>query len=216
MMTIAFPLLAAAVAFLAAIPLGPVNMEIIRRVLDRRSGSAWLFASGAAAADGLWPLVTFFGLAPLLQIRWVAVIFWGAAALILFFLGGSFLRDVMKKTQDPSLKIPKENHGIALIGGFFLVVSNPTNLVTWVVTIGVFYNEEFLPPSSILSGLILWFSVAMGSFIYFSLIILLVKRFSRWFIAPHRLRFLKTLFGFIILGVAVYFALHLIRILGNH
>jgi len=212
-MSLAFPLLSAAIAFIAAIPLGPVNMEIIRRVLNRHIGSALIFAFGASVADGLWPLAVFFGLAPLLKIQWVATIFWIIAVLVLLFLGISFIRDARKKYLNPSVLPLVKKKRYAFLGGFLLVLSNPSNLITWSAVISMFYNEDLLPTCSIFSGFLLWSSVAAGTIIYFCIIIFLVNRHVKLFSNPKRLLFIKTFFGILILCVAVYFAYNLFRTL---
>jgi threonine/homoserine/homoserine lactone efflux protein len=212
-MSPAFPLLSAAAAFIAAIPLGPVNMEIIRRVLNRHPGSALIFASGACIADGLWPLAVFFGLVPLLKTQWVATVFWIIAVFVLLFLGISFIREAREKYRNPSLLPAIKKKRVAILTGFFLVLSNPSNLITWSAIIGIFQNEAILPACSIFSGFVLWISVAAGTLIYFCIIILLVNRHSQLFIKPKRLVFLQTFFGIIILTVALYFGYNLIRTL---
>jgi threonine/homoserine/homoserine lactone efflux protein len=208
---IAFPLLSAAIALLAAIPLGPVNMEIIRRVLNRHKLSAFKFGAGAAAADGLWPLVVFMGFTPLLEIRWVAVLFWGVSALILLILGTNFIRDAFVSHHDQTKVAPKQKRRFAPIAGFLLVISNPTNLVTWAAVIGIFHGQRFLPARTALSGWVLWFSVAVGTFAYFTILILLVNHYHSFFINPKRLRVLKIFFGSLILAIAVYFSFHLVQ-----
>jgi L-lysine exporter family protein LysE/ArgO len=211
MIPIAFPLLSAAIALMAAIPLGPVNMELMRRVLNRHLLSAFKFGAGAAAADGLWPLVVFMGFTPLLKIRWVAILFWGVAALILLVLGVNFIRDAFVSHHDQTKVAPKQKRRFAPLAGFFLVISNPTNLVTWAAVIGIFHGQGFLPESSPLSGLVLWFSVAFGTMAYFTILILLVNHYHSFFINPKRLRVLKIFFGSLILAMAVYFSFHLVK-----
>jgi threonine/homoserine/homoserine lactone efflux protein len=210
--SIAFPILAAIVGMLAAIPLGPVNLEIIRRVLNRHPFSAVTFASGAAVADGLWPLVSFLGFAPLLNIRWVAALFWGFACLLLLFLGVSFIRDAHAHHHILAPPVQAQKQHLAFFGGFVLVISNPTSLITWITVIGIFDHLGILPDSSHFAAFVLWLSVAFGTLAYFCAIILLVNRHHQLLVTPKRLRLIKTVFGFIILAVAIYFGYHFCRL----
>ena len=210
-MTFFFPLIAGTVSFVATMPLGPVNLEVIRRSLERRARAAVIFAAGAACADGLWPLVTYFGLTPFLEIRWVSSLFWGLASTVLIFLGLSFIRDARDPFSNPLVtpKIKKER--FSFFTGFFLVSTNPTNLATWVTVIGTLHQIGLLPPPTWVSGLVLWSAVAGGTLSYFCLLIYLVKRNHHFFIAPVRLKRIKILFGCLILGIAACFAFNLIR-----
>jgi L-lysine exporter family protein LysE/ArgO len=210
-MTVLFPLLSALVALVAAIPLGPVNMEVIRRVLNRHPISALVFAAGAALGDGLWPLAAFLGLAPLLKIRWVAVVFWSVAVMVLVYLGTNFIREARENQPKPATPPRHYKKRFSIITGFLLVLSNPGNLVTWMAVIGIFHNEGFLPEYGILAGLVLSISVAFGTFAYFGLIILIVHRFHKVFINEKRLRFIRAFFGCLILVMACYFAFNLVR-----
>jgi L-lysine exporter family protein LysE/ArgO len=210
-LTLIFPLLSALVAFVAAFPLGPVNMEIIRRVLNRHPVSALVFAAGASLADGLWPLAVFLGLAPLLKIRWLVVTFWSLAVLLLFYLGVNFIHE-SRKNELESTEIPKHyKKRFSIITGFLLVASNPGNLVTWMAMIGIFHNEGFLPEFGVLPGLVIWASVTVGAFAYFCILILVINRFHKVFITEKRLRFIKLFFGCLILGTACYFGYNLLR-----
>lgn len=210
-MTFFLPLIAGTVSFVAAMPLGPVNLEVIRRSLERPARAAVIFAAGAACADGLWPLVTYFGLTPFMEIRWVSAVFWGLASMVLVFLGLSFIRDVRDSFSTPLVapKIKKER--FSFFTGFFLVSTNPTNLATWVTVIGTLHQIGLLPPPTWGSGFVLWIAVASGTLGYFCLLIYLVKRNHHFFIVPIRLKRIKILFGCLILGIAAYFAFNLIH-----
>ncbi|HEX9933789.1 MAG TPA: LysE family transporter [bacterium] len=213
MMPVAFPIISALVALVVAIPLGPVNMEIIRRVLNRHPISALAFAVGAAVADGLWPVAAFLGLAPFLKIQWAAVVFWSLAALVLFFWGVNFIREAHKNGPESAIPPRHYKKRFSIITGFLLVLSNPGNLVTWMVVIGVFHREGFLPVYSVFSGLVLFFSAVAGTLAYFTVVILVIQRYHGAFIQPKRLRFIKTFFGCLILLTACYFAYHVARVL---
>jgi threonine/homoserine/homoserine lactone efflux protein len=210
-MPLIFPVLSGLVAMLAAIPLGPVNMEIIRRVLNRHPVSALVFAAGAALGDGMWPVAAFLGLAPLLKIRWLAVIFWSLAVLVLLYLGTTFIREARENKPKPAVAPLHYKKRFSIMTGFLLVVSNPGSLLTWMAVIGIFHNEGFLPEYGIVPGMVLWISVAFGTFAYFCFVILLVHRFHKVLISERRLRFIRIFFGCLILVMACYFAFNLVR-----
>lgn len=211
-MPIAFPIIAAIIGLIAAVPLGPVNLEIIRRVLDRHRLSAVAFAVGAAVADGIWPMVCFLGLSPLLDIRWVAALFWGIAAALLIFLGVHVIHDAYKPNKPALPKAFVQKKRLAVITGFVLVITNPTTIVSWVAIIGLLDKLGILPPVGRMTALVFWFSVSFGSLAYFAALIFLVNRHHHALVLPKRLRLIKIVFGCIILGVAAYLGYHFFRL----
>ena len=137
------------------------------------------------------------------------------AALILLVLGTNFIRDAFVNHHAQTKVLPNQKRRFAFLAGFFLVISNPTNLVTWVAVIGIFHGQQFLPVRSFASGLVLWLSVAIGTLAYFTILILLVNHYHTFFINPKRLRVLKIFFGSVIIAMAVYFGIHLVHTLAR-
>ena len=209
---LAFPVVAAVIGMIAAVPLGPVNLEIIRRVLDRHRLSAVAFAVGAAVADGIWPMVCYLGLSPLMDMRWVAALFWGIASMLLIFLGIHVIRDAVHphKTAAPRAFVQKKR--LAVIAGFIFVITNPTTLVSWVAIISLLDQLGILPPVSRMTALVFWLSVSLGSLTYFAVLIFFVNRHHHALVLPKRLRLIKIVFGCIILGVAAYLGYHFARL----
>ncbi|MDZ7370561.1 MAG: LysE family translocator [candidate division KSB1 bacterium] len=210
-----FPIITLLTGFAAAIPLGPVNLEIIRRVLDRHVWSAAAFALGAALADGFWPVVCFLGLAPLLDIRWVSALFWGVSSLLLMALGYFVINDALHPHESAFPKAFSRRKRLALIGGFMLVISNPTTLVSWIAIISFFDKLGILPNASPLAALLFWGTVSLGSFTYFSVMILLVHKNHHVFIINSNVKAIKIIFGVFILGIACYLGFHFVRIFIN-
>ncbi len=210
--SLAFPIAAGLIGFVAAIPIGPVNLEIVRRVLNRRIFSAMIFAAGAAIGDGLWPVIAFLGFSPLLDIRWVAALFWGFASLLLLFLGMSFMRDARAPHHAAALPAFLLKRRWALIGGLLLVITNPTALVTWITLMGIFDHLGMLPNTSYSAASALGFSVFAGSIAYFTALIVIVNRHHHLLIEPTRMRRIKTFFGAIVLATGAYFCWNFLRL----
>ena len=205
-----FPLMAALVGFTISIPFGPVNIEIIRRVLNHQTKQAIAFAAGAATADGMWPTIVFVGIAPLLEIRWVSIIFWSLGTIILIYLGVSALREHQgMHNPDNTTYIKPKGKRVSYFLGFSLVFSNPLNLVAWLTALGAFHSEGILPKTSFLASFILWLSVFIGTQTLFLTVIFLVRKYKHFISNSKFEKRINMLFGPILLGVAVYFAYNL-------
>jgi len=214
-MSYVFPIMAATVGFTIAIPFGPVNLEIIRKVLNHQTKPAIAFGLGAATADGLWPVVGFIGIAPLLEIRWVSVLFWSVGTLLLAYLGFNAIREYLNVQQKKEIESKIKGKRISFMMGFTLVLSNPLNLVAWVTALGAFHNEGILPGPSLLTALVLWGSVLVGTSALFGIVIFTVRRYKHFISDSPIEKRVNLIFGPILIGVAIYFAYNLYLILTN-
>jgi threonine/homoserine/homoserine lactone efflux protein len=206
---IAFPFLAAAVGFIVAVPFGPVNLEIIRRVLNHETKPAIIFGMGAATADGLWPLIGFIGIAPFLEINWVAALFWAIATTLIAYLGISAIRQGRDIPHKENVIKKDMRRRVSFLMGFSLVLSNPMNLVVWITTLGVFHKEGLLPAPSLFSALLLWFSVMAGATSLFALVIFIVRRYKHFITDTPIEKRINMIFGPILLAISLYFAYNL-------
>ena len=76
---------------LAAIPAGPVQIEVVRRSINGQVKASLLVVIGAFLVDVFYGVIAFFGIAPFLEEKKVMAIFWLAGGIILmvmaFFIG---------------------------------------------------------------------------------------------------------------------------------
>lgn len=127
-MTILF-LKAFFLSFILAIPLGPVGIFCIRRVLSHGLWAGYCAAVAVALGDAFYATIAGFGSAALTQL------FVGHRFLI-SFIGGLFLlvaglRFVSKKPTEPQCRIG----GVSLLGTFIaafsLTLANPATVVVF-------------------------------------------------------------------------------------
>lgn len=214
-MSIFFPIMAATVGFTIAIPFGPVNLEIIRKVLNHQTKPAIAFGLGAASADGLWPVIGFIGIAPLLEIRWVSILFWSVGTVLLAYLGIHAIREHQNVHKEEKFRQKTKGKRVSFMMGFTLVLSNPLNLVAWVTALGAFHTEGILPSPSLTAAFVLWGSVLIGTSSLFLLVIYLVRKYKHFISDSPIERKVNLVFGPILIGVSVYFAYNLYLILLN-
>ena len=215
-MSISFPLMAALVGFTISIPFGPVNLEIIRRVLNHQTKQAAAFAAGAATADGLWPTIAFVGIAPFLEIRWVSIIFWTFGTFILVYLGITALKEHKSVHGSESTFIKPKGKRVSFFMGFSLVFSNPLNLVAWLTALGAFHSEGILPQTTTLTAFVLWFSVFAGTSTLFFSLIFLIRKYKHFISNSSFEKRINAIFGPLLLAVSVYFAYNLYLVIFVH
>jgi threonine/homoserine/homoserine lactone efflux protein len=83
---------------LAAVPAGPVQLEVVRRSINGHIRSALMVVLGALIVDIFYGLIAFFGIAPYLKEEKIMALFWLAGSAILTVLGIMVIRNSSGKT----------------------------------------------------------------------------------------------------------------------
>jgi threonine/homoserine/homoserine lactone efflux protein len=84
---------------LAAIPAGPVQIEVVRRSINGHLKSSLMVVLGAFLADVSYGAIAFFGIAPYLEKEKVMALFWLAGGLVLIVLGLMSIRHSLNKGE---------------------------------------------------------------------------------------------------------------------
>src|SRR3990172_4767905 len=85
--------------FLAAIPAGPVQIEVIRRSVNGHLKSSLMVVLGAFLADVFYGAIAFFGIAPFLEKEKVMALFWLAGGLLLTVIGIVSIRQSLRNAE---------------------------------------------------------------------------------------------------------------------
>jgi len=149
-----------------AAPIGPVNIEVIRRGLRGGFVPALLVGCGSTAADLIYVAAVYVGIAPFVQRPLWRILLDVAAALVFGLLSWeslneSFGRGASLPTQDAAP--PTAPRG-ALASGFLITLFNPMTVVLYVSLFGgavAALHEaprhlRFLFVASVVAGCLLW------------------------------------------------------------
>jgi threonine/homoserine/homoserine lactone efflux protein len=147
-----------------AAPIGPVNVEIIKRGLNSGFRQAFLTGAGAMCADATYLTLIFFGLTSFLNNTFITNFLGTAGSFILIYLSAMSVRDFFKKAaaaDDRQRRIFK----YSFVAGFALAISSPMTIVWWTGVFGALMASQgriqtslaaFLSCLSILLGCFLW------------------------------------------------------------
>lgn len=121
----------------AAVPIGPVNVEIARRVLRRGFGNGFALGCGAVTVDVTYAVLSSFGLRPVLDrplLLWPLTI---GGMLLLTFLGVMSLRAARDALRSDAIDVAREKGGIhgAYVTGLLMTLLNPMTLAFWFVAV---------------------------------------------------------------------------------
>src|SRR5512135_2424284 len=83
--------------FVAAIPVGPVQIEVMKRSINGHLKSSFMVILGAFMSDMVYGAIAFYGIAPFLRERIVMAVFWLCGGIILIFLGILTVRNSLQE-----------------------------------------------------------------------------------------------------------------------
>jgi threonine/homoserine/homoserine lactone efflux protein len=182
-----------------AVPVGPINLEMIKRGLLGGFWPSWFVGLGAVNIDFLYMFTIFLGLSPFLQNSLVQTGMLSAGILMLSYLGVTSIKEALF-----SKKLYQTNNSEPTIQpywtGFLLALMNPFNFVFWFGIYGVALQ-------SIPLHFNMWKSAGLSLFIIVGIIIWNVNiaftvHFFRTLINETVLKWLTVLAGACLLGFA--------------
>lgn len=184
-----------------AAPIGPVNIEVIKRGLKHGFLPAFLLSLGAAAADTTYLLLIYFGLSKFINIPIVKTYIWFFGAIVLLYIGYLSVKEFFNRIdlENSNQKASRNS----FIAGYLITISNPMTIVWWLGVFGAIIGSSIQNVSkttaligslTIILGVLLWF---------FALAILL--HFGKRFINEKTMRHISMFAGIILIGFGLYF-----------
>lgn len=138
----------------AAIPIGPMNLEMIRRNLNHGAMIGFSLGLGACLADVTYLVFLSMSAFAILRYPIVMVIVSILGALILFYFGLATLKQKPPSELDKiKVRSPKQ-HWVTLLQGYVLTLVNPYTILFWAsVSAQVAILSQGLRESAIALGL---------------------------------------------------------------
>ncbi len=147
-----------------AAPIGPVNLEIIKRGLKSGFKQAFFTGAGAMSADTTYLTLIFFGLTSFLNIAFLKIILGIAGSIILIYLGLISAKEFFRKAamaENPSRQLFQSS----FITGYVLAISSPMTIVWWTGIFGALLAAQANAPAN-LSAFFSCFSILLGCFLW--------------------------------------------------
>jgi len=183
-----------------AAPIGPINIEIIRRGLSGGFLNGWLVGVGAMLADTILCILVVSGVAPIADSPRLRVPLYLAGAVVLGYLGVMGLRAVIANHQVDDAPVSGRR---SLATGFLMAMSNPMGIVYW-LSIGSALIASAIATAGrgagpmivagVFSGITLWTMVLAG-----------LTQAGRSFVSPAVMRWISAIGAILLVAFAVYF-----------
>ena len=198
--------------FLAAIPAGPVQIEVARRAINGHLRSSLMVVLGAFAVDVLYGVIAFFGIAPFLQKEIVMAVFW--------LIGGAFLLTlsymVFKHSSKPHEFNSDAKHLMekrwGLITGLTLSAVNPMLIFWWLMGQRLFMDIGLIENFTLDIAVSFLAAAGLGLASYLSLLSLFLH-WTKKLISSNQMKWINLSFGIVLLLISLYFIFRSTRVL---
>lgn len=189
---------------IAAIPAGPVQIEVIRRSITGHLKPSFMVILGAFLVDIFYGIIAFWGIAPFLEEKKVMALFWLAGGLILTVIGVLTVKHSLKQQEINYNTTYLKKKRWALLGGISLSVTNPVMILWWLSSLRIFRDlgliKDFTP--DIAAAFLIAGSLGLAAYL---LGLSLFIHWAKKFISANRIRQMNIAFGIFLLMLAAYF-----------
>lgn len=159
-------LLAFGLGVVAAIPVGPCQIETAKRAIGGHLRASQMVVLGSVTADVAYGVVALFGIAPFLEIPRVLAVFSAAGALILWVLSYLTWRESRRPHDVDLARSSLGSQHWAYVTGLLVGLSNPPIILSWLFGVTLARRLGLATLSSLPSRL--WFigGAALGLWSY--------------------------------------------------
>lgn len=185
----------------AAIPMGPVNIEIMRRNLTYGWSAGFTLGLGACAADLCYILILSFGLLSILRYPMILGSLGMAGSLVLaWFAYGAFR---LSTVPAHGHEVPRKSASRSFIEGLAMTLVNPFTVLFWMSVSAQLAglsgqsHQVGIAAAGVILGTLSWITV------YNATLHLTRKR-----ITPRIRKILNIIAGLVLVGFAVYGFIH--------
>ena len=197
---VSIALYGATVGVVLAAPIGPINVEIVRRGIRDGFLHGWMTGLGALTADTIYALAIVLGFARFAENE--------AVRVVLFFFGAAMMTYIgynsIKTALDPHATdgaAPKR--GRSYVTGFLMAAFNPFGIIYW-LTVGAGLAADAVNRGGSGAAPILVIGVMWGIFAWVTTLSV-IAQVSRRFVTGIAMRWITGASGVVLLGFAIWF-----------
>ncbi|WP_078414775.1 LysE family transporter [Priestia abyssalis] len=183
-----------------AAPVGPINIEMIKRGISHGFWASWLVGLGGMSADILFMAAIFLGMAPFLQQPFVRMILYGMGFLMLLYLGIQSIKQSFQSTRLMEHGSAGQA-GTSFLTGLMIAGANPLNILFWFGIYGSALGSIIKTESMVMSLIYSLFIIA--GIMLWNLNIAFTVHFTKHLLTDRMMKIITFTAGLIL----VYFSL---------
>lgn len=188
-----------------AVPMGPVNFEVVRRGIGQGFLCAFIVSLGALSADVVYLVAINQGISSWMSIHWIHVTLTWLGALFFLKLGYTSIKSAFHTAdnfmiQIASLEPSKWN---AFWSGFLISLINPISFLFWLGVYGSLYVSLLQKHNTNMITLCIVF-LFLGIIVW-NINVATTIHFSRKFLHNTGIRIITFIAGLVLLGFGIKF-----------
>jgi len=201
------------IGFISSIPVGAVQLEVIKKAIGGHLKPAISVAMGSVTSDFIYGVLVLFGLAPFLQQKNFQIIVYSLGVIVLSFL---LYRSYREHRHIPPAHAPHITYRkrTSFLTGFTIAITNPGMIVWWIVGYRLLLDLGLFDEMTIVIRSIFLLSCCLGLGGYLSFVALLLNRVQES-LSDKLLDRMNIIIMVLLTFVIVYFFLKLVTILFN-
>ena len=198
--------------FLSSIPVGAVQLEVIKRSINGYKKPAIATALGSATSDLIYGLLALFGLGNFLLHKDFQLLIYSLGIVVLSYLMYRSLKDrSYVLNENKQIKYKKR---FSYLTGFTIAVTNPGMIIWWFVGFKLFADLNMFTEITNTIKIIFVLSGVFGLALYLTLVAVIIHRFQKSF--SEKFLYRAHLFLIVILSCLIlYFIIKLLSLIFN-
>lgn len=184
-----------------AAPIGPVNLEMIKRGLNSGFKQAFLTGVGASSADTTYLIVIYFGLTAFLNLAFMKIILGFGGSIILIYLGIMSSREFFCREEKGVRKRTLFKN--SFLTGYVLAISSPMTIVWWTGVFGALLATQTHTVTR-LSAFFFCMSILTGCFLW-AFCLALALHFGKKYVNKKTTGVISLIAGLFLVGFGAYF-----------
>ncbi len=198
--------------FLTSIPVGAVQLEVIKKTINGHKKPAIATAMGSALSDLLYGMLALFGFGDYLLHKDFQVFIYSMGILVLSYL-------VYKSYREREYMLHKEKRikygkRLSFLTGFTIAITNPGMIIWWFIGFKLFADLNMFDALTLPIRALFVISGAFGLALYLTLVAVILHRYKKTFSEKFLYKANTFLMG--ILAVLItYFMVKLISLIFN-
>ena len=184
-----------------AAPIGPINIEIIKRGIQGGYRRGWLVGLGALTADTVYAALIVSGLTPVADSPTLRVPLFLAGAVMLTWVGWSSLRSALRREGFQQGDVPAGR--ASYVTGLLMAVFNPMGIVYW-LSVGAALVADAVERVGSAGSPLLVGGVFFGIFLWVTFLSWLAQ-VSRRFVTGRGMLWITGAGGVALIGFGVWF-----------
>lgn len=193
-----------------AAPIGPMNIEVLKRGLTEGLLSSWLVGLGGMSGDMILLLSIFFGFRDFMQSTVILYLMYSIGIVMLSYLGITSIFAALN-SEFSNLEFARRKSQNAFLAGFTISLANPISLVFW---FGVYGTSLQVVTSthSIIYSMFCSLGIILGLFLW-NLNLVITVHFSKRIINEKIMRGITLFAGITLLCFGIQFIVRFIELL---